>query len=111
MLSIGTPLNKVLKNVLCGCLAGVSNLTMSGSPKKVVKKPVWPKVARYEWPPNWPIQEALPEEEEEENRPPSSPPITHLPTPPTSEMSNVSFQSVRARTAAPPAPAVHLVTP
>ncbi|XP_019483070.1 PREDICTED: PRELI domain containing protein 3A isoform X7 [Hipposideros armiger] len=70
--TISSNAKKVQKNVLCGYLAGVSNGTMSNTPKK--RKPIRPKIVRYDWSPDW----SRSEYEE----------------PPMIEMSNLSFQPV-----------------
>ncbi|XP_019486379.1 PREDICTED: uncharacterized protein LOC109375448 [Hipposideros armiger] len=81
---------RVLKNVLCGYLAGVSNLTISNTPKK--RKPIWPKIARYDWPPNCPVVED-----------------TRPLIPSMIEMSNLSFQPAHPRPTAPSA--FRVITP
>ncbi|XP_019480065.1 PREDICTED: uncharacterized protein LOC109371797 [Hipposideros armiger] len=78
----GLALYLVLKNVLCGYPASVLNLIMSDTPKK--RKSIWLKIARYDWPPNWPVVE---------DTRPSAPLII--------EMSNLSFQSAHTKPTAP----------
>ncbi|KAM5194898.1 uncharacterized protein RBU33_016339 [Hipposideros larvatus] len=77
---------------------------MSDSHKKVVMKPVWPKVARYSSPEE--ILLETPSDEEEER----CMSITHPPTSPTREMSRLSLQSSRVRKAVRPTPAPSAVT-
>ncbi|KAM5251192.1 endogenous retrovirus group K member 25 Env polyprotein-like [Hipposideros larvatus] len=78
---------------------------MNDSPRKVVKKPVWPKIARYEMPPNESILEATSDEEEE-----ICPSINRPLTPPVREMSKLSLKSNRVRKAVLPTPGAPAVT-